>query len=72
MVGRGGEELEPISCWRGYEKRSTQSCRLARESIEGPNCITTESGEPAENSGFSVVAELEACNSKGGELVPTQ
>jgi len=45
-AGHEGEELVPVSCWRGYEERSTKSCRPARESVEGL-VGTTNTGEPA-------------------------
>ena len=41
-------EGEPVhgSCWRGYEKRSTQSCSPAGEAVEGLVCAA-DTGEAA-------------------------
>ena len=68
IAGRGGEEPVPVSCWRGYEERSTQSCRLARDSVEGL-VDTADPGEPAAKLVCSTRADLEAWTSGDGEPI---
>jgi len=48
-----------MRCWRGYEERSTQSCRSVGEPVEGPDC-TTDNGEPITEPVCSIVVDLEA------------
>jgi len=66
---RGGEKFEPMICWKGYEERSTKSCRSVREPIEGPDYTAVENGEPVAQQVYYAVVEQEACNSKKGELI---
>jgi len=66
----------PGRCWRGYEERSTQSCRPVGEAVEGLVCTAdtceaaAEQGWSAAELGCSVAADLRTCASGDGEPVP--
>jgi len=83
----GHKEMWHVSgrCWRGYEERSTQSCRPAGEAVEGLVCTAdigeaaaelgwsaAEPGWSAAEPGCSVAADLRTCTSGDGEPVPAQ
>jgi hypothetical protein len=64
--------------WRGYEERSTQSCRPAGEVVEGlvgtadTGVAAAELGWADVELGCSVAADLRICTSGDGEPVPAQ
>ena len=77
-AGHGEVWPVPGRCWRGYEERSTQSCRPAGEAGEGL-VGTTDTGEAAAEPGCSAAepgcsaaANLRTCASSDGEPVPVQ
>jgi len=57
------------SCWRGYEERSTQSCRPAAEALEGLVCAV-DTDEADVELGCFVASDLKARASGNGESVP--
>ena len=69
VAGHGEGEPVPGSCWRGYEGRSTQSCRSAGEAVEGLVCAA-DTGEAAAKLGCSAASDLKARAYGDGEPVP--
>ena len=67
VVGRGGEKHVPISYYRGYDERSTQSYKPAEESMEGL-VGTADPDEPTTKLVCST-ADLEAWTSGDGEPI---